>query len=116
MDLRGMRCYKNVVGTKRTSSRSPKRHVQIEMLDKTGMKPRTGHGGKRRGAGRPPKGERAGSAHKTRVAFKASQPLHVSLRVLPVMGVLRRRAMYQAIRKASIVAAVHEEFRIIHLS
>src|SRR3954469_15222115 len=104
-----------VTGSKRTS-RPRKRHVQMEMLDKTGTKPMSEHGGKRAGAGRPPKGARAGSPHKKRIAFKASQPLHVGLRVLPEMGRLRRRTMYNAIRKASIVAAVREDFRIIHLS
>jgi hypothetical protein len=37
-------------------------------------------GGKRRGAGRKPKGRRAGSPHKARPELKARHPVHVVLR------------------------------------
>jgi REP element-mobilizing transposase RayT len=92
------------------------RHVQQELLDSTGTKPKSPRGGKRRGAGRPPKGERAGSPHKKRAAFKASQPLHIVMRVVPVMGQLRRRSMYLALRQASLTVATREDFRIVHIS
>ena len=39
-------------------------------------------GGKRKGAGRKPKGARAGSPHKRRPAIRPDQPLHVVLRVV----------------------------------
>ncbi|CAN5770651.1 hypothetical protein BH11MYX3_BH11MYX3_27420 [soil metagenome] len=86
------------------------------MLNAAGTKPVPKHGGKRRGAGRPPKGKRAGSAHKRRSSFKPSQPLHVVLRVVEAMGSLRKRLMYQALRWATLAVLKHEEFRIIHLS
>ncbi|HEX8113061.1 MAG TPA: hypothetical protein VF516_35265, partial [Kofleriaceae bacterium] len=38
-------------------------------------------GGKRRGAGRPPKGMRAGSSHQQRPYLHARYPVHVTLRV-----------------------------------
>ncbi len=88
----------------------------MEMLNADGTKPMPKHGGKRRGAGRPPKGKRAGSAHKCRPVIKASQPVHVVLRVLPVMGQLRKRAMYQALRWATLSILKHEDFHIVHLS
>jgi len=73
-------------------------------------------GGKRRGAGRKPKGARAGERHEARPAFKPYHPLHVVMRVVPAAGSLRRRKMYRALRDATIVAALRERFRIVHIS
>jgi len=89
------------------SKRSRKRHVQQRLFRR---------GGKRRGAGRKPKGDRAGEGHVARPAFKACHPLHVVLRVVPAVGSLRRRAMYKAMREATITAALREQVRIIHIS
>jgi REP element-mobilizing transposase RayT len=77
------------------------------------FKPR---GGKRRGAGRKPKGRRAGSPHKIRPELKARHPVHVVLRVIGAVGNLRRRFTYRAIREATLTAARREDFRIVHLS
>jgi REP element-mobilizing transposase RayT len=73
-------------------------------------------GGKRRGAGRPPKGARAGAPHKERPFLHARYPVHVSLRVVSAVGNLRRRCVYQAIREATLTTARREDFRIVHLS
>jgi REP element-mobilizing transposase RayT len=73
-------------------------------------------GGKRRGAGRPPKGKRAGSPHKPRPFLHARYPVHVTLRVVGAVGNLRRRCVYQAIREATLTTARREDFRIVHLS
>lgn len=73
-------------------------------------------GGKRRGAGRPPKGARAGAPHKERPDLQARYPVHVSLRVVSAVGNLRRRTVYQAIREATITTARRDDFRIVHLS
>src|SRR6476619_3839155 len=73
-------------------------------------------GGKRRGAGRPPKGARAGSPHTPRPDLHARYPVHVTLRVVGAVGNLRRRCVYQAIREATLTTARREDFRIIHLS
>jgi hypothetical protein len=56
------------------------------------FKPR---GGKRRGAGRPPKGARAGAPHKERPFLHARYPVHVTLRAIAAVGNLRRRCVYQ---------------------
>jgi len=74
------------------------------------------HGGKRRGAGRPPKGARAGSPHKVRPELQARYPVHVVLRVVGAVGNLRRRCVYRAVREATLTTARREEFRIVHLS
>src|SRR5262244_2171701 len=84
-----------------------KRHVQQELFRR---------GGKRRGAGRKPKGARAGEGHDARPAFKPYHGLHVVVRVVPAVGSLRRRAMYKAMRDATITAALREWFRIVHIS
>jgi len=84
-----------------------KRHVQQALFR---------HGGRRKGAGRKPKGARAGQAHDERPVIKARHALHVVLRVVPEVGNLRRRDMYRAIRAASITAAVHARIRIVHIS
>jgi len=88
-----------------------KRRSTSEQL--TLFKPR---GGKRRGAGRKPKGRRAGSPHKTRPELKSRYPVHVVLRVVPAVSSLRRRCTYQAIREATITTARREDFRIVHAS
>src|ERR1051325_8164382 len=84
-----------------------KRHVQQQLFRR---------GGKRRGAGRKPKGARAGEGHDARPAFKPYHGLHVVMRVVPAVGSLRRRAMYKAMRDATITAALRERFRIVHIS
>jgi REP element-mobilizing transposase RayT len=91
----------------RCAMRARKRHVQQELFRR---------GGKRTGAGRKPKGVRAGSPHRKRPKVKRSDALHVVLRVVPGVGSLRRRAMYRAMREATIVAAVRERIRIVHIS
>ncbi|HEX7838081.1 MAG TPA: hypothetical protein VF469_11490 [Kofleriaceae bacterium] len=75
-------------------------------------------GGKRRGAGRPPKGKRAGSPHKERPFLHARYPVHVVLRTVGAVGNLRRRCVYQAIREATLALSYvvnnwrkHEEDR-----
>jgi REP element-mobilizing transposase RayT len=73
-------------------------------------------GGKRRGAGRPPKGKRAGSPHKERPYLHARYPVHVTLRVIAAVGNLRRRCVYQAIREATLTTARREDFRIVQVS
>src|ERR1043166_6014357 len=84
-----------------------KRHVQQDLFKR---------GGKRRGAGRKPKGSRAGERHEARPDFKRYHGLHVVLRVVPEVGNLRRRKMYKALRDATITAALRERFRIVYIS
>ena len=100
------------MGGKRVAShRRHKRRPESEQL--TLWKPR---GGKRRGAGRPPKGKRSGSPHRKRPYLHARYPVHVVLRVVRAVGNLRRRCVYHAIREATLTTAIREDFRIIHLS
>ncbi|MBC7973720.1 MAG: transposase [Myxococcales bacterium] len=73
-------------------------------------------GGKRRGAGRPPKGRRSSSPHKVRPFHHARFPVHVVLRVIDEVGSLRRHCAYRAIREATFTTARRENFRIVHIS
>jgi REP element-mobilizing transposase RayT len=96
---------------KRTAPRRRSRCAEPEQLPL--FKKR---GGKRRGAGRKPKGRRAGSPHKVRPELKARHPVHVVLRVIGAVGNLRRRFTYKAIREATLTTARRENFRIVHVS
>jgi REP element-mobilizing transposase RayT len=96
---------------RRRRRRGGKRRGETEQL--TLWKKR---GGKRRGAGRPPKGKRAGSPHKERPYLHARYPVHVTLRAVDAVGNLRRRCVYQAIREATLTTALRENFRIVQLS
>jgi REP element-mobilizing transposase RayT len=90
------------------SSKKPrKRHIQQELFRR---------GGKRRRAGRKPKGARAGSRHQVRPTIKPNQALHIVMRVVREVGSMRRRELYKAMRDATITAALRERFRIVHVS
>ena len=93
--------------TSKRKRSSRKRHVQQDLFRR---------GGKRRGAGRKPKGPRAGERHETRPDFKPYHALHVVMRVAAEVGSLRKRKMYKALREATITAALRERFRIVHVS
>src|SRR5262245_16118452 len=97
-------------GEKSSSARARKRATSGQLPL---FKPR---GGKRRGAGRPPKGKRAGSPHKARPFLHERYPVHVTLRAVSAVGYLRRRHIYQAVREATLTTARREDFRIVHLS
>jgi REP element-mobilizing transposase RayT len=99
------------VKVERSATRRKKRCAEPEQL--VLFKPR---GGKRRGAGRPPKGARAGSPHKPRPFLHARYPVHVTLRVVSAVGNLRRRCVYEAVREATLTTARREDFRIVQLS
>jgi REP element-mobilizing transposase RayT len=82
---------------------------QVEMVFRT-------HGGKRRGAGRKPKGARPAGRHGARPELDPRHPVHVTIRVVGSAGGLRRRDIYLALREATIVTAKREDFRIVHMS
>jgi REP element-mobilizing transposase RayT len=89
--------------------RSKQQHEQMEMALPT-------HGGRRDGAGRPPRGERSSERHKKRPEHNPRHPVHVTVRVVAGVSSLRRRDMYSQLREATIVTAKREDFRIVHMS
>ena len=84
-------------------------HGQIEMAFRT-------HGGRRKGAGRPPKGKGASERHQTRPPHDGRNPVHVTIRVVGAVTPLRRTDIYQALRDATITTGRRESFRIVHMS
>jgi REP element-mobilizing transposase RayT len=90
-------------------ARTRKVPEQTEMVFRT-------HGGKRRGAGRLPKGRRPGVAHAPRPEHHWRHPVHVTIRVVADVSSLRRRDMYMQLRESTIVTARREDFRIVHMS
>src|SRR6185436_15574554 len=57
-------------------------------------------GGARKGAGRPPTGERAGVSHLRRPTQSRHHPLHVTLRVQRGVRSLRDQALFRTVRQA----------------
>jgi len=90
-------------------ARCRKRHVQVELAFHR-------RGGARRGSGRRRLAPRPRVPHRTRAAFSARHPLHVTLRVLDGVGRLRRRVAYRAVRQALLVVAPRPDFRVVHAS
>lgn len=101
-------------------ARRRKRHVQqgfsFRKLDKNGQ----ARGGSHKNAGRKPVLDEAGRrrmSHQTRPSINKAHPQHVTLRVSPEVGWLRKLDAYNAIRGALRTVLVHAEyFRIVHFS
>src|SRR5262245_49718807 len=70
-----------------------KRHRQLELK----FKPR---GGKRKGAGRKPKGARACVAHRPRTELRRRMPLHVTMRMRDHVWNLRSRRSFCRLESA----------------
>ena len=73
-------------------------------------------GGKRKGAGRKPKGERSRGRHLRRPEITRHQGVHVTLRVCKEVGRLRGRAGFAAVRAAVAVCMGRPDFRIVQSS
>ena len=72
-------------------------------------------GGARPGAGRPKKLAHD-PPHSVRPAHQARHPAHISIRVLPVVGRLRKRTLWQVFRRIALLAGERDAFRVVHLS
>ena len=72
-------------------------------------------GGRRRGAGRKPKGDRPGVSHHGRSPLSASQPVHVTIRLLDIGG-LRTGARFRVVRHALALGAERPSFRLVQFS
>jgi REP element-mobilizing transposase RayT len=96
--------------------RPRKRHIQLELVtkrDKNGQR----RGGRRKGAGRPPRDERRSSErHKKRPPVDRRHPQNITLRVMNDVGYLRKPHMYRAVRGALMTVLDRDDFRIVHFS
>jgi len=73
-------------------------------------------GGKRRGAGRKPKGPRAGVSHAKRPGLQARHPVHATMRVLPHVWNLRGPRAVATLGKAFALGKEKPGFRLVHFS
>ena len=73
-------------------------------------------GGRRKGAGRKPKGTKAGVSHLARARFSERHPVHVTMRMEQGVGYLRGYRRYQAILGALREAKERPGLRVIHFS
>src|SRR5262245_20724218 len=80
--------------TRRPNSRRP------EKSPHQGVLPFRQNGGKRAGAGRKPRGDKAGVSHAPRVLLAARFPAHVTLKLLRGLPRLRSKNEYAALRGA----------------
>jgi putative transposase len=101
-------------------TRARKVHVQTNFAFRT--PDRNGHnrGGKRKGAGRKARRDDQGRrrmAHATRPAIDKRHPQHITLRVAPELGWLRRLDVYAALRVTLRTMLAHAAtFRVVHFS
>ena len=82
-------------------------------MRQTEMRFRT-RGGVRKGAGRKPKGERAGVPHLTRAVLKPRFPVHVTWRMEKGVWSLRTRRCFGPMKRAMYSGAVKNGFRLVH--
>ncbi len=73
-------------------------------------------GGRRRGAGRKPSGAKAKLPHSARQRFRASQPVHFTLRMAERVGNLRSERSFSVIHGALADTARRRDFRVAHYS
>ena len=73
-------------------------------------------GGKRAGAGRKPRGARAGVAHRARGEWTRSMPLHVTLRMAPHVYNLRSRRSFRVIEAALRIGGDRFDVRVVQFS
>ena len=90
------------------SALSMRRAEQLEL--------RFHRGGKRAGAGRKPKGERAGVTHHGREHFGKVLPVHVTVRMARHVYNLRSRRSFSIIGRAIGMAAERFGVRIVHFA
>ena len=72
-------------------------------------------GGDRPGAGRP-RSLVYDPVHTVRPVHHAANPSHISTRVVPEVGRLRRRKLWDVFRAVALRAGDEESFRVVHLS
>ena len=73
-------------------------------------------GGRREGAGRKPKGAKAGMAHVQREHFGTPLPAHVTLRVRPDVPSLRSVPIVHEIERTFARGCSRQGFRLVHYS
>ena len=95
-------------------------YVEIPHATDRGRVKRTarsiGWGGARAGAGRPARERDRERAAQDPPELAPRHPVHVTARVLPGLGSLRRRRAYAALRRAVVRSLARADFRIVRLA
>src|SRR5687767_6389232 len=78
------------------------------------LRERNGWGGRRKGAGRKPKGARSMVSRKARPVLNGRHPVHATLRVLP--GIPSLRVLNGRVKRALVAGAIQPGFQLIHFS
>ena len=73
-------------------------------------------GGRRKGSGPKPKGERAGVSHQRRAALASRYPVHVTMRLKDGLPNLRRGGPHRVLRDAFAKGNERFGFRLVHYS
>lgn len=73
-------------------------------------------GGKRKGAGRKPRGQRAGISHRRKLKLTTNTPVHVTLKLRPAVANLRSRRFFRLADLAVRQSADKPSFRITQYS
>jgi hypothetical protein len=74
----------------------------------------SGWGGRRKGAGRKPKGEKAGVPHRKKPPLSARHAVHVTMRLRPGLPSLRRWREYEVLLGAFRAGCERFGFRLVH--
>ena len=74
------------------------------------------HGGKRRGAGRKPKGSKPGVSHRSRGPLAARHPVLVTFKVAGGLPGLREPAVRDRVHDALLRAQARGDVRVVHFS
>ena len=77
-------------------------HGQKKKRPQQGVLPFRQSGGRRPGAGRKPKGEKAGVSHAPRALLAARFPAHVTMKLVRGLPRLRSKREYKALRAAFV--------------
>ncbi len=89
-------------------------HRPEQKQPQQGVLPFRQHGGRRPGAGRKPKGEKAGIGHRPRPALASRFPAHVTMKMLQRLPRLRSRAEYRVLLACFANGCDRYGFRLTH--
>ncbi len=95
---------------RKTKQKQTRKQTQKQIA--LALREKRGHGGKRRGAGRPKRSTRV--AHRKRAAHNPNHALHINFRVLREIGDLRELKRVRAIEEALGEGCNRFGFRVIH--
>ncbi|MCB9869284.1 MAG: transposase [Planctomycetes bacterium] len=86
--------------------------------ERTGLLPfpRMNWGGRRKGAGPKPRGDKAGVSHRRRATFAARFPVHVTTRLMRGLPSLRSQGVHGVLCTAFAMGCDRNGFRLVHYS